>query len=260
MKRLQMTLVQLVALLVLGVTASAADAGDFDAVLEWSGIYVVNFPLDGGVTNVYVRPGDRVGKGTKLVELNPAPLDIRISQYEAEVAAGKPVLADAKREFEHAQSLYEQTVLSDVELQRARHAYEKASAELSASRARLRYAQWQRDMASVAAPWDARVVERSVEPGQMLVAEQRSKPLLVLAKTGVMAATTELPLSSVQALETGQPAKVLIDNQQYAARVTSLGMHRETGAKDGYYRLEVEFEVGPNNGFRAGQAATIRLP
>ena len=81
MKRLQITFVQLVALLVLGATASAADAGDFDAVLEWSGIYVVNFPLDGGVTNVYVRTGDRVSKGTKLIELNPAPLDIRISQY-----------------------------------------------------------------------------------------------------------------------------------------------------------------------------------
>ena len=78
-----MTFVQLLALLILGVTAGAADAGDFDAVLEWSGIYVVNFPLDGGVANVYVRPGDRVSKGTKLVELNPAPLDIRISQYEA---------------------------------------------------------------------------------------------------------------------------------------------------------------------------------
>ena len=260
MKRLQITFVQLLALLVLGVTAGAADAGDFDAVLEWSGIYVVNFPLDGGVANVYVRPGDRVSKGAKLVELNHAPLDIRISQYEAEVAASRPVLADAKREFEHAQSLYEQTVLSDVELQRAQLAYDKASAELAASRARLKYAQWQRDMASAEAPWDAWVVERSVEPGQMLVAEQRSKPLLVLAKTGVMAATAELPLSSVQALKTAQPAKVLIDNQQYSATVTSVGMHRETGAKDGYYRLEVEFDVDPSNGLRAGQTATIRLP
>ena len=185
MKRLQMIFVQLLALLIPGMTAVAADAGDFDAVLEWSGIYVVNFPLDGGVANVYVRPGDRVSKGTKLVELNPAPLEIRISQYEAEVAASKPVLADAKREFEHARSLYEQTVLSDVELQRARHAYEKASAELSAARARLKYAQWQRDMASAVAPWDAWVVERSVEPGQMLVAEQRSKPLLVRCRSRV---------------------------------------------------------------------------
>lgn len=255
-----MTFVQLTALLFLTVTASSADAGDFEAVLDWAGIYVVNFPLDGGVANVYVREGDRVSKGTKLLELNPAPLDIRISQFQAELAANRPVLADAKREFEHAQSLYEQTVLSDVELQRARHSYEKATAELAASSARLSYAQWQRDMASVAAPWDAWVVERKVEPGQMLVAEQRSRPLLVLAKTGVMTARAELPLSSVQALATGQSARVLIGNRQYAAIVTSLGMRAETRAKAGYYEVEVEFEVRPDDAFRAGQAATIQLP
>jgi RND family efflux transporter MFP subunit len=260
MKLLQMTFVQLTALLVLSVAAGEADAGDYAAVLDWSGIYVVNFPLDGGVANVYVRPGDRVNKGAKLVELNPVPLDILISQYEAEVAARKPLLADTKREFEHAQSLYEQTVLSDVELQRARLAYEKAGAELAASRARLKYAQWQRDMATATAPWDAWIVERKVEPGQMLVAEQRSKPLLVLAKSRVMAARTELPLSSVLAIETGQSAIVLIEKRQYAAIVTSLGMRPDTAVKDGYYLLEVEFEVRPNDGFRAGQAATIRLP
>lgn len=260
MKLLQMICVQLTALLFLSVTAGDADAGDFEAVLDWAGIYVVNFPLDGGVADVYVRPGDRVNKGAKLVALNLAPLEIRINQYQAEVAASKPVLADEKREFEHAQSLYEQTVLSDVELQRARHSYEKATAELAASRARLSYAQWQRDMASVAAPWDAWVVERKVEPGQMLVAEQRSRPLLVLAKTGLMTARAELPLSTVQALATGQSAEVLIENRQYAARVTSLGMRTQTGVKDGYYQVEVEFEPGPNDIFRAGQAAVIRLP
>jgi macrolide-specific efflux system membrane fusion protein len=260
MKRLRMLCIHLAALLVLAVTVGDVDAGDYDAVLDWAGIYVVNFPLDGGVTHVHVRPGDRVGKGAKLVELNPVPLDIRIKRFKAEVAASQPVLADAKRDFEHAQSLYEQTVLSDVELQRARHAYEKASAELAASRAQLEFALWRKGMASAAAPWDAWVVERNVEPGQMLVAEQRSKPLLVLAKAGVMAASTVLPLSSVKALQSGQAATVLIGDQQYAGNVVSLGMAAEAGTKQGSYRVVVEFEVAAKDVYRAGQAATIRLP
>jgi RND family efflux transporter MFP subunit len=220
----------------------------------------VSLPLDGAVTHVHARPGDRVSKGTKLVELNPVPMDIRIKRFQAEVAARKPVLSDAKREFEHAQSLYEQTVLSDVELQRARHAYEKASAELAASGAQLEYALWQKDMASAAAPWDAWVVQRNVEPGQMLVAEQRSRPLLVLAKAGLMAASAVLPLSVVQVLQSGQAATVLIGDQQYTATVVSLGMAPEDGIKQGSYRVVVEFVVGEEDVYRAGQAATIRLP
>jgi RND family efflux transporter MFP subunit len=260
MKRLRMICVYLAALLVVVVNASNADASDYDAVLDWAGIYVVSFPLDGGVTHVHARPGDRVSKGKKLVELNPAALDIRIKRFQAEVAARKPVLSDAKREFEHAQSLYEQTVLSDVELQRAQHAYEKASAELAASRAQLDYALWRKDMASAVAPWDAWVVQRNVEPGQMLVAEQRSRPLLVLAKAGLMAASAVLPLSVVQVLQSGQAATVLIGDQQYIATVVSVGMAPEKGIEQGPYRVVVEFEVGAKDLYRAGQAATIRLP
>jgi RND family efflux transporter MFP subunit len=262
MKILQLESVQFAALLALALVAGVgdADAADFEAKLDWAGIYVVSFPLDGGVASVHVRQGDRVARGAKLVELNTVPIEISISRYQSELAARRPVLADAKREFEHAQSLYEQTVLSDVELQRARHTYEKASAELAVSRAQLEYAQWQKGMASVAAPWDARVVQRNVEPGQMLVAEQRSRPLLVLAKADLMAASAVLPLLSVQTLQTGQAAEVLIGDHQYAATVAALGMTPETGVKQDSYRVVVEFEVGANDVYRAGQAATIRLP
>ena len=259
MKQSILKLLQYLTLSVVVSAAGYAQAGEHEAVLDWAAIYEVNFPLDGRVASVHVRAGDRISKGTKLVELDPEPIAIRISQYEAEVAANKPVLADAKRDYEHAQSLYEQTVLSDVELQRARHAYERASAELRASQARLRYAQWQMEQASMAAPWDAWVVERDVEPGQMLVAEQRSRALLVLAKTGVMTATTWMPLASIQPLNTGQPATVVIGDKQFAATVRSLGMREETGRKGERY-LEVEFETGAEHMYGAGQAATIRLP
>ena len=260
MKHLIRKLLQVLTLFVLVSTACYAEAGEHEAVLDWSALHVVNFPMDGGVTSVYVHIGDRVSQGAKLVELNLEPIEIRISRYAAEVAARKPVLADAKRDYEHAQSLYEQTVLADVELQRARHAYDKASAELSASRARLSHAQWQKKRASVIAPWDAWVIERNVEPGQMLVAEQRSQPLLVLAKTGVMVARTWLPLASIQQLKTGQSATVLLEQRQYTATVKSLGMRAGTGRMEGRYLLEVEFETDPEHVYRAGQAATIRLP
>jgi multidrug efflux system membrane fusion protein len=253
-------LLQVFTLFVLVSMACYAEAGEHEAVLDWAALQVVNFPLDGGVASVYVRAGDRVRQGAKLVELDMEPIEIRISQHAAEVAARKPILADARRDYEHAQSLYEQTVLADVELQRARHAYEKASAELNASRARLSHAQWQKKRASVIAPWDAWVIERNVEPGQMLVAEQRSQPLLVLAKTGVMAARAWLPLASIQQLKTGQPATVLIEQRQYSATVKSLGMRAEEGRMDGKYLLEVEFETDPEHVYRAGQTATIRLP
>ena len=251
-------LLGLAAALVLFDASRGAAAVDFEARLGWAGLYFVSFPLDGGVASVHVRPGDRVGKGARLVELDPEPIEIAISRYTAESAALEPVLADARRDFEHAQSLYEQTVLSDVELQRARHAFEKVRAELAASRARLKFANWQKRRAIATAPFDARVVARDVEPGQMLVAEQRSKPLLVLARTGVMTARASVPLSSVLNLETGQAVSVRVDDRTYPATLSSLGMRADDNGRS--YLLEAVFEHAKDQVFRAGQAAIIRLP
>ena len=252
-----LTLLMLPALLPGGL--GTAFAGDFSAKLDWAGLHIVSFPLDGGIARVYVNVGDRVGKGALLVELNTEPIDIRIAQYQAEMAARRPVLADTRRDFEHAQSLYEQTVLSDVELQRARHAFEKATAELAAARARLQYALWQKRQASASAPWDAWVIERNVEPGQMLVAEHRSRPVLMLARAGQMTATAELPLSAIQELKTGQPLTVLINNRSYSSTVSAIGMRTDSDDA-GSYMLEAVFETDPNERYRAGQDAVIRVP
>jgi RND family efflux transporter MFP subunit len=260
MRRLHPRLVFLISLLVLLATSIEVYARDFDAVLSWAEIHVVNFPLDGGIKQVHVRSGQRVNKGAKLIELDREPIAIRVKQYEAEVAARKPVLADARRAFEQAQSLYEQTVLADDELQRSQHAYEKASAELAASRARLDYARWQQKKAEVVAPWDAWIVQRNADPGQMLVAEQRSKPLLVLAKSGVMGATALLPKTAINSVRIGQNATVMIDERTFPARVSALAMQADPQGKEARYRLDVAFELAADDVYRAGQPATISLP
>ena len=260
MKPVSKALLKLAAVFCLIAVSYQAAAQDVDAELDWTGLHIVSFPLDGGVSRVHVRTGDRVGKGDKLVELNAEPIDIRIAQFEAELAAKKPVRADAKRDFEHARSLYEQTVLSDVELQRARHAFEAASAELAAARARLNHARWQKQEATAVAPFDAWVIARDVDSGQKLVAEQRSRPLLVLARADRMAAHAWLPPATLQALQNGQAVTVIVDDQEYAATVVSMGMRPEAADSDGRHRLAVEFQLRPGEVYRAGRGARISLP
>lgn len=244
----------------LPVISLTAHAVDFDAVLNWTEIYVVGFPLDGSVAQVHVRPGQRVSEGKTLIELDSEPITIRIKQFQAEVAADQTVLADAKREYEQAQSLYEQTVLADDELQRKLHAYERARAELTISNARLDYARWQLKKARVKAPWDAWVVQRFADPGQVVVAEQRSRPLLVLAKSGVMGAMADVPATHIDTIRIGQHATVLVDDKSFSAKVSTIAMQQAASEQDGHYRVQVVFDVASGEVFRAGQAATIRLP
>lgn len=247
------------ALLAALLLTGRAAAADIDAVLEWPEIHVASFPFDGGVSAVHVRAGDRVGKGDRLIELNSEPIAINVSRYEAEVRAHEPVLADAKREFEQARTLYEQTVLSDVELDKARLAFEKAGAEMAASRARLQYARWQLKVAVATAPWDGWVIARDVEPGQMLVAEQRSRSLLTLARAGVMSARTDMTAQELRSLTPGQAVSVLVGDRSHAATITSLGLQPVTAAGEPRYAVRAQFSHEGDDPLRAGQRVKIRL-
>ena len=64
----------------------------------------------------------------------------------------------------------------------------------------------------------------------------------------------------MQALKTGQAVTVVIDNRRYPAALSSIGMEADTGAGDTTVLVVAVFETGLEDGFRAGQAATLRLP
>lgn len=244
--------------LVVGLPDTAA-ARDLQAVLDWAEQHVVCFEVNGLVEKVHVRAGERVSRGARLIELDTEPFEISFGQFEASVAAREPVLAEAKREYDQAGSLYEQTVLSDVELQRTQHAFEQARAELAQSKAALQLARWRLDRTRVLAPWGAWVIQRNVEPGQVLVDDQRSAPLLVLARDDIMTARAMLPAAAIQTLRIGQKVSVLIDGSRHDAEIISVGMQPETADGEPLYRLEARFSTVPDEGLRAGQSAVVQL-
>lgn len=261
MKKFQFRALVMLFMLAASLTQpGTAAARDFPALLDWTEKHVVSFPVNGRVERVHARAGERITRGTHLIELATEPFEIRLRQSEAAVSAHEPVLAEAKREYDQAGSLYEQTVLSDVELQRAQHVFEQARAELAEAKAVLQLARWRLDQARAIAPWDAWVIQRNVEPGQVLVDEQRATPLLVLAKDGEMTARALLPASEIRALRTGQKVSVLIDNNRRDAEIISLGMLPEKAEGESRYRLEARFDTTKEDDFRAGQVAVVRLP
>lgn len=247
-----------VAIVFLLVFSGSMHAAEYEAQLEWPHTSVVTFAVDGGVIAVHVRAGDPVSKGMKLVELNPDPAAFKLSELRATLAALQPALADAGREHEHALSLYEQTVISDVELEKTRLALDKASAQVAAAQARLDLARWRLARKTVYAPWNGIVLRSEIKPGDMLVAEQRSKRWMELAKTDSIAARAVVPASQAASLAPGTDCRVSVAGQSWAAKIIEL-----TPAKmPGHYSVLAEFAMpkqtlSPEVRLLAGQPATL---
>ncbi len=165
---------------------------------------------------------------------------------EAGVAQAQAVLRSAEKELARTRELVDQGFLStsrlddslrtvdvakaqrDAALAQAQANKDlgsdtvQAQAQLAASRAATVAARARLDQATLVAPADARVLSRSVEPGQIV---QPGKPLISLALAGATQLAAQVDERFLNQLVPGQRATVVADafpSQRFAARVLTI--------------------------------------
>ena len=165
---------------------------------------------------------------------------------QANVTQAESVLVAALADLNRTQGLVGQGFLSQSRLDEARRAVAVAQAQLDAARAQRdanadtgtdvaqaqaqlalataarRSAQVRLKETEIAAPAQARVLARSVEPGQIV---QPGRALLTLALSGPLQLVAQVDERYLEQLAPGQPANVLADaypTQMFKAQVLSI--------------------------------------
>jgi len=136
--------------------------------------------VSGVVVDVLVKPGQRVKKGTVLLRLDRTVLQARLDEATAEQTRAQADEADAKRELERSQELFDRTVSSTSELEAATLRHVRAQAALSGANARRVIAQKNLQDAELKAPFDGVVSAIPGRPGTVVAADCQPKPLVIL--------------------------------------------------------------------------------
>ncbi len=121
----------------------------------------------GPVVAVHVTAGEVVRKGQPLVSIAPQTIQGQVAQAKGALAQAEAALALAERNFHRFQALHEQKAASDLELDMARMQYERAKGAVEQARGAVQAAESVADEAVVRAPFDARVVDKLVEVGDL---------------------------------------------------------------------------------------------
>ncbi|MDF1716489.1 MAG: efflux RND transporter periplasmic adaptor subunit [Antarcticimicrobium sp.] len=109
----------------------------------------IAFQVPGQIISLYVEPGDRIGEGDVIAELDQADFDLAVDRAQASFDL-------AKSEFERANSLAERGVAADARLDTARAQFAQADVALREARRRL-------SQTRIVAPFDAIVARTFVE-------------------------------------------------------------------------------------------------
>ncbi len=237
-------------------------AQDFSARLHWSQRVELGSPVSGVVENVSVNVGDKVQNGRALIQLDNTVFKAHVDEFKAQLISSQEDLKEAERERDRALELYDRTVLSDHDLQIAKNNFKAARAQLEHIRAKLITSQFNLKHSTISAPFDAVVLQRDAQPGQVIATKFRQDPLIVLAASDKMIARFYVAEDKLKWLRINKNAKIVVDGEGYRGKITSIGLELITGdtsltGSEKGYPVEVEFLV--DKLLRAGRTAKVEI-
>ncbi|MGB0712775.1 MAG: efflux RND transporter periplasmic adaptor subunit [Gammaproteobacteria bacterium] len=224
--------------------------------LDWENRVELATTVSGVVKDIKVRVGERVKRGDALVVLDSREFHARLKAAKGRVTGAKPAFEEAQRESERALDLYDRTVLSDHELQKAQIGLAQAEAELERAEAARTLAGIDLERASVRAPFDALVLHVSAVPGQVVLNRLQATPLVTVADAGHMAVRLVVSTQVVGSLRVGQSVNVSAAGKQYPGEITEVAME---SASQGGFPISVRFATGGDL-LRAGGTVSVDLP
>lgn len=160
------------------------------------------------VESVAADVGERVAAGALLVELDDADVAANVARADAEFVALERVAADAQRELERTRELFERGARTSQELDRATTEHDTSVARRDAAQQAVAAARTALADTRLVAPFDAVVVARHVEPGDLA---RPGAALLELAATDGVRVVVEVPEALIEHFTLGGEQRVHVD-------------------------------------------------
>jgi HlyD family secretion protein len=233
------------------ITAAVAATGTLNPVVSVQ----VGSQVSGQIKELYADYNSPVKKGQLIARIDPQSFSLRVNQAVADVDAGrataltqrsnvaalqaqvaraKVLLADAEREYNRNQMLFEKNFVSAAVRDKALATLDAAREQLKAEQAQLAVGQAQvrnaeavirqreaqlaqakvdLDRTEIRAPVDGIVVKKSVEPGQTVAASLQAPELFIIAQDlRQMQVDTSIDESEVGRIRVGQEATFTVDS------------------------------------------------
>ena len=168
--------------------------------------------VDGIVEEIFVRVGDRVDAGDPLFRTRLIDYEIRVREAEQALQLARAESEKARRHLARVESLHQQAVASDEQLDEVRTAAKIAKARLEVARTALERAKQDLADTTVRAPYAGVVTQRYVDEGTMMrTMLSASSQVVQLMKTDLVAAIVLIPEIHLRRIRIGTPAKVRVD-------------------------------------------------
>lgn len=239
--------------------SSSLQAADIKARIEWFDRVELTTPVSGVIAEVDADVGDRVKQGDVLLKLEQDPFVTEVKQAKAAVARNTVIRQEAQRELDRNQEMYDQTMLSQHDLELTKIALKTADADLRTAQTKLDQANYALRKSVLKAPFPGVIIKRNATVGMTVVSRLQTTPLFVLVNTDKYIARTMLTEQQFQSVKQFHKLDVTYDDKRYTGEVR----FQRAGTDDNgptTFLLDVVFQPDPGSVLFAGESAIINLP
>jgi RND family efflux transporter MFP subunit len=183
-------------------------ATEFVGVVKSRQSTTVQPQVEGFVTRIRVRSGDRIAPGMPLIEIDPRMQEAAVASLESQVASRKADLQQARLQAERSKTLLAAGATSQAEAEQAETALATAQAQLQAAEAQLREQRVSLAYYTVSASTAGIVGDIPVRVGDRVT---RSTVLTTLDRNAGLELYINVPVQEAANLKLGLPVHLVDD-------------------------------------------------
>ena len=204
---------------------------------------VINPQVEGLITKIFVKSGERVAAGTPLLQIDPLRQEAVLNSQEASRAAQEANVRYAKISLERAQKLFDTGVISKQEMDNAQTGYDAAVSQLKAIDEQVRQQRVQLHYYSVTSPMDGIVGDIPVRMGDRVTV---STLLTTVDEPGALEAYIYVPAERARNLKVGLPVRLLdtAGNSTGDTRITFVSPQVDTETQSVLAKAMIENSQG----------------
>jgi RND family efflux transporter MFP subunit len=182
------------------------DATEYLSILKSRHSATINPQVEGQITKIFVKSGDRVVAGTPLLQIDPLKQEATVSSQDATRLAQEANLRYAKVQLDREKKLFEAGVVAKQELDNAQTNYDAAEAQLRSLEQQVTTQQVELHYYTVAAPSSGIVGDIPVRVGDRVAV---TTLLTTVDEPGAVEAYIYVPADRARDLKMGVPVHLI---------------------------------------------------
>lgn len=209
--------------------------------------------IEGDVTGVYVREGQRVTQGQLMARFEASEQESGLRSAEADRVAAESELATAKWNLEQTAELFKAGAVSERDYKSAQQSVVSTQARLAAAQARVRATGSLMRDTRVLAPTAGIVSRRLVENGEHVA---RGASLFTVVRSEVLELAADVPARQANAVRVGQTVHLQTEGRSFDGKVARVSptVDPTTRAVKVYMQI-----ANGDNSIKGGTFATGRV-